>query len=200
MTSTNRGPVSLSVRDGRQGRYLAPVNAGDRYGARPGDAPCHHPRWVLDREFIRNWTIGFDRLKERVGEYTPEWSEAITKVPAVLIQKAARLYATAKPSSIYRSVSLDTVHDSIQACRAVSILAAVTGNIGIPGGNVSVSPRGETTQNSHIFIGYDLLPADKILLRRGVTIFRCSATNSPPFRPRTCRPSVRRLPRTNPLR
>ena len=39
--SDRRGP--LSVRDGRQGRYLAPVKAGDRHGARACDAPCHHP-------------------------------------------------------------------------------------------------------------------------------------------------------------
>jgi len=126
---------------------------------------------LYDKEFIRNWTVGFDRLREHVGGYTPEWGEAITKVPAALIRKAARLYANAKPSAIYRCVSLDMVHDSIQACRAVSILAAVTGNIGIPGGNVTVSQRGETTQNSHTFIGYDLLPADKISLRRGFDEF-----------------------------
>ena len=118
-----------------------------------------------------NWTFGFDRLKEHVGEYTPEWGEAVTKVPAALIGKAARLYANTKPSAIYRCVSLDMVHDSLQACRAVSILAAVTGNIGIPGGNVTVSQRGETSQNSHGFIGYDLLPADKIPLRRGFDEF-----------------------------
>lgn len=126
---------------------------------------------LYDKEFIRDWTIGFDRLQEHVGKHTPEWGEAITKVPATLIRKAARLYATAKPSAIYRCVSLDTVHDSMQACRAVSILAAVTGNIGTPGGNVTVSKRGETSQNSHTFIGYDLLPPDKIPLRRGFDEF-----------------------------
>jgi len=124
-----------------------------------------------DSEFIRDWTVGFDRLAEHIGTYTPEWGEAITRVPAALIRKAARVYATAKPSAIYRCVSLDTVHDSIQACRAVSILAAVTGNIGIPGGNVTVSKRGETSQNTHAFIGYDLLPPDKIPLRRGFDEF-----------------------------
>ncbi|MEI7670712.1 MAG: molybdopterin-dependent oxidoreductase [Deltaproteobacteria bacterium] len=126
---------------------------------------------LYDKEFIRDWTVGFDQLDEHVGEHTPEWGEAITKVPAALIRKAARLYATTKPSAIYRCVSLDTVHDSIQACRAVSLLAAVTGNIGIPGGNVTVSQRGEITQNSHKFIGDDLLPADHIPLRRGFDEF-----------------------------
>ncbi len=126
---------------------------------------------LYDKEFIRDWTVGFDRLQEHVREYTPEWGETITTVPAALIGPAARLYATAKPSSIYRCVSLDLVHDSLQACRAVSILAALTVNIGTPGGNVTVSQRGETSQNSHSFIGYDLLPADKIPLRMGFDEF-----------------------------
>ena len=124
-----------------------------------------------DRAFVDSWTIGFDRLKEHVREYTPEWGEAVTRVPAALIRQAARIYANTRPSAIYRCVSLDTVHDSIQACRAVSILAAVTGNIGVPGGNVTVSQRGETSQNSHTFIGDDLLPTDKIPLRRGFDEF-----------------------------
>jgi anaerobic selenocysteine-containing dehydrogenase len=51
------------------------------------------------------------------------------------------------------------------------LLAAITGNIGIPGGNVTVSQRGETTQNSHAFIGYDLLPEEKIPLRSGFDEF-----------------------------
>jgi anaerobic selenocysteine-containing dehydrogenase len=126
---------------------------------------------LYDREFIEKWTVGFDRLKEHVRGYTPEWGETITKVPATLIRKAARLYANTKPSAIYRCVSLEQIHDSIQACRAVSILAAITGNIGVPGGNVTVSQRGETSQNSHTFIAYDLLPADIIPLRRGFDEF-----------------------------
>lgn len=126
---------------------------------------------LYDKAFTRDWTVGFDRLREHIAGNTPEWGEAITKVPAALIRKAARLYATTEPAAIYRCVALDTVHDSIQACRAVSILSAVTGNIGIPGGNVTVSQRGETSQNSHTFIGYDFLPADTIPLRRGFDEF-----------------------------
>jgi anaerobic selenocysteine-containing dehydrogenase len=126
---------------------------------------------LYDKSFVRDWTVGFDRLKKHVTEYTPEWGETITKVPATLIVKAARLYAGARPSAVYRCVSLDEVYDSVQACRAASLLAAITGNIGVPGGNVTVSHRGEITQNSHKFIGYDLLPSEKIPLRRGFDEF-----------------------------
>ena len=44
---------------------------------------------LYDGEFIGKWTVGFDRLKEHVGKYTPEWGEAITKVPAALIRKGS---------------------------------------------------------------------------------------------------------------
>ncbi|HBB18505.1 MAG TPA: dehydrogenase, partial [Syntrophus sp. (in: bacteria)] len=71
---------------------------------------------LYDKEFTRDWTVGFDRLQEHIAGNTPEWGGAITKVPAELIRKAARLYATTKPSAIFRCVSLDTIHDSIQAC------------------------------------------------------------------------------------
>lgn len=126
---------------------------------------------LYDDPFIQNWTVGFDKLKRHVEGYTPEWGETVTRVPAALIGQAARLYATTDPAAIFRCVALDTIHDSIQACRAVSILATVTGNIGIPGGNVTVSSRGETSENTHTFIGYDLLPSDRIPLRRGFDEF-----------------------------
>jgi anaerobic selenocysteine-containing dehydrogenase len=124
-----------------------------------------------DRAFIEKWTVGFDRLAAHLRSYTPEWSAGITRIPAGRIREAARLYATTRPAAIYRCVALDELHDSLQACRAVSLLAAVTGNIGVPGGNVTVSQRGEASQNSHAFIGNDWPDPDKVPLRRGFEAF-----------------------------
>lgn len=124
-----------------------------------------------DREFVAKWTVGFERLRAHVEKYTPAWGESITRVPAALIRRAAQVYAATRPAAIYRCVALDEIHDSLQACRAVSLLAAVTGNIGVPGGNVAVSQRGEISQNSHAFIGYDLLAPDSVPLRRGFVNF-----------------------------
>jgi len=76
---------------------------------------------LFDSSFVGNWTVGFEQLQEHVRSFTPEWSEGVTKVPAVLIRQAARLYANTDPAAIYRCVALDTVHDSIQACRAVGV-------------------------------------------------------------------------------
>jgi anaerobic selenocysteine-containing dehydrogenase len=126
---------------------------------------------LYDSAFVEKWTTGFDHLKEHVAKCTPEWGEKITRVPASLIVKAARVYATARPACISRCVALDVPHDSVQACRAVSLLAAITGNIGLPGGNVLVSSRGEISQNTHDFIGNHLIPEELLHLRRGYERF-----------------------------
>ena len=55
---------------------------------------------LYDKEFIDEWTFGFDQLKQRVAEYTPERVAEITWISAEKIRESARMYATNKPSSI----------------------------------------------------------------------------------------------------
>jgi anaerobic selenocysteine-containing dehydrogenase len=126
---------------------------------------------LVDHEFVANWTVGFDELKQHVSRFTPDWGERITRVPAGLIVKAAELYAGAKHACLSRCLALDEVHDSLQACRATSLLASITGNIGVPGGNIMVSTRGETSQNTLDFIGHQWLPPESLPLRRGYDEF-----------------------------
>lgn len=126
---------------------------------------------LYDRKFVEEWTTGFRRLKEHVQECTPEWGERITRVPAELIEKAANMYAGTNPACIARCLSVDLDHESLQACRVLSVLATITGNIDIPGGNILVSSRGEISQNTHDFIGNHLLPKEDVPLRRGYDEF-----------------------------
>ncbi len=98
---------------------------------------------LYDREFVSNWTIGFDRLHEHVRHLTPEWAETITAVPAPTIRRLARQYATAKPAAILDGNGLDQHPNVVQTIRVVSMLSAITGNIDIPGGNV-FAPKPKT--------------------------------------------------------
>jgi len=96
---------------------------------------------LFDREFVEKWTIGFDKLKEHVKNYSPEKVEKISWVPAADIKKFARIYATTKPACIVQGInSLDQSVNGIQNSRVLSILQAITGNIGVPGGWVR-TPR-----------------------------------------------------------
>jgi anaerobic selenocysteine-containing dehydrogenase len=96
---------------------------------------------LYDHDFVANWTIGFDDLKEAVSAYTPEKVAEITGVPADLMTKAARMYATSKPALIPWGYGLDKQGvNSTQCARARAILRAITGNLEIPGGeNFSVA-------------------------------------------------------------
>jgi anaerobic selenocysteine-containing dehydrogenase len=128
-------------------------------------------RKLFNRVFVNRWTIGFEELKQHVVRFTPQWGEKITRVPSEVIIRTAELYARANPACISRCVSLDQLHDSVQACRAVSLLAAVSGNVGIPGGNILTSSRGDLRQNTHEFIGTRFIDASVVQLRRGYDRF-----------------------------
>lgn len=126
---------------------------------------------LYDHDFVANWTTGFERLKAHVNDRTPEWGEGITRVPREEIVKAAEIYARTDPACICRCLAVDLDHDSLQFCRVTSLLAAITGNIDIPGGNILVSSRGEISQNTHDFIGNHLVSKEDVSLRRGYEQF-----------------------------
>jgi len=65
---------------------------------------------------------------------TPEWAEAITGVPRETIARLAREYATTKPAVLYQGYGMQRRAYGEQVVRAGCALAAITGNVGIPGG------------------------------------------------------------------
>ncbi len=91
---------------------------------------------LYDKEFVKKWTIGFEKLINRVKEYTPEWAEKITWVPAEKIREAAYVYATTKPAAIHWGVASDQSPNSFQTARAIALLPTITGNVDVPGGNI----------------------------------------------------------------
>lgn len=91
---------------------------------------------LYDRDFVAQWTLGFDRLEEALQLYDPERVQGMTGVPADLIRQAARLYSSTRPACIVQGNALEHHTDGVQAIRAISILQAVSGNLDVPGGSV----------------------------------------------------------------
>ena len=89
---------------------------------------------LYDDLFVARWTHGFEALRERVRDYSPEWAEPITWVAADKIRAAARLFATTKPALLEWGCAIEHTPKCIQTVRAVSMLPALTANIDIPGG------------------------------------------------------------------
>jgi anaerobic selenocysteine-containing dehydrogenase/NADPH-dependent glutamate synthase beta subunit-like oxidoreductase len=92
---------------------------------------------IYNQEFVENYCYGFDRLKAHVQKYTPEWAEQVTTIPKEEIMKAARLYATERPGSIYIRLGSGAQQiTSTQTCRSISMLIGITGNVDARGGNL----------------------------------------------------------------
>jgi anaerobic selenocysteine-containing dehydrogenase len=95
---------------------------------------------LYDEDFVENWTIGFEQLREHVKSFSLQDVEKVTWVPKEQIEQAARLYAQAKPATIQWGNAIDQVANSFQTFRVISTLMAITGNLDVPGGNVFLTP------------------------------------------------------------
>jgi anaerobic dimethyl sulfoxide reductase subunit A len=107
---------------------------------------------LYDKEFVRTHCVGFDETQmpegaadaENYGQYlrgtldktpkTPAWAEAITGVPRDTIVRIAREYASRRPAVLYQGYGMQRRAYGEQVVRAGCVLAAITGNVGIPGG------------------------------------------------------------------
>ncbi len=92
---------------------------------------------LWDKEFVDNWTFGFDELKERASPYTPEKVSEITWVPKEKIIEAARMFAIDTPGCIQVGSSLERQANCGHTLRAITCLMGLTGNIERPGSMVS---------------------------------------------------------------
>ncbi len=89
----------------------------------------------FDKEYIERYATGFNELAAYVREFTPEWAEAITELPAADIRATARAMAEAKPAvALHPGRHVTWYGDDTQRARAMAILTALTGSYGRKGG------------------------------------------------------------------
>lgn len=140
--------VKLIVIDPRQTK--AAKEADIWLQIRPGTDAALFMAWIniiieerlYDESFVKQWTFGFDKLKERASEYSIEKVSDITWIPEEKIIESARLYATSKPASIgQEGVAPDEIGlNSMRVEQAKICLRAITGNTGVLTGETTVGP------------------------------------------------------------
>jgi len=90
---------------------------------------------LYDKDFIAEYTEGFDELKQRVQKYTPEWAAPITEVPADVIRRIAREMAAKAPSVfVYAPRRLTRSSNDLGTGLSISILNTLFGVWGRKGG------------------------------------------------------------------
>jgi thiosulfate reductase / polysulfide reductase chain A len=91
---------------------------------------------LYDAEFVAQWCYGFDKLAEHVRRFTPEWASPITGLPADQIREVGRLIGTTRPTFIRMGNGIgDQSNDGTATVMAINLIAAITGNLDVPGGH-----------------------------------------------------------------
>jgi formate dehydrogenase alpha subunit len=88
---------------------------------------------LYDESFIAERTEGFSDYVESLEEYTPEWAEEISGVPAESIREAARIYANAERAAIYWGMGISQSTHGTDNTLSLVNLALMCGHVGKAG-------------------------------------------------------------------
>jgi formate dehydrogenase major subunit len=92
---------------------------------------------LYDKAFVEKRTEGFEELKKIVSNYTPDYVESITGIPAEELAAAARIFATAKAASILYCMGITQHSHGTDNVKSLANLAMLCGHMGKPGTGVN---------------------------------------------------------------
>ena len=81
----------------------------------------------LDHDYIAQHTLGWDALRARALEWTPERAAQVCGITIEQIESLARDWATTKPAAIRLNYGMQRVKGGGNAVRAIACLPALTG-------------------------------------------------------------------------
>lgn len=97
----------------------------------------------LDHDYIKNYTLGFDQLAQRVKTWTPEHTAKICGIAPEVIEQLAQLYGKTalqgEAVAIRLSYGIQRTHGGGMAVRNVACLPALVGAWRQPAGGVLLS-------------------------------------------------------------
>ena len=88
---------------------------------------------LVDKDFIKSRTLGYDELRKNVEGYSPEAMAPVCGIPAETIKEVARLYAKSRGSMILWGMGISQHIHGTDNARCLIALCMMTGQIGRPG-------------------------------------------------------------------
>ena len=92
---------------------------------------------LYNERFIAERTEGWERFKEHVQQFSPQWAESICQVPAQDIETAAIWYASADKGAIYYTLGITEHICGVENVQTLANLALMTGHIGREGTGIN---------------------------------------------------------------
>ena len=146
ISTSETSSLSKAIDRGVKVVYLDPrytktaAKASEWLAIRPGTDLAFHlgllnvivTESLYNRQFVSNYTSGFDKLAGSITQYSPEWAASITEIPADTIRRIAREFAAAgKYALAHNGWRTSNFQNSFQTERAITILNALVGNWGV---------------------------------------------------------------------
>ncbi len=145
ISNSETGELIGAIDRGAKMVYLDPrftktaAKAAEWLPIRPGSDSAFHlavlnvivTEGLYNSAFVSQYTSGFSELASSVVQYTPEWAEKITEIPADTIRRVAREFAAAGPYALaHNGWRTSNFVNSFQTERAIGALNALVGNWG----------------------------------------------------------------------
>ena len=82
---------------------------------------------LIDRDYIEKYTLGFEKLNERVRQFTPQWAAKVCGLQVAEIVQLARDYGRIRPSAIRLNYGMQRHAGGGIAARNIACLPALVG-------------------------------------------------------------------------
>jgi anaerobic selenocysteine-containing dehydrogenase len=122
--------------------WYLPINPGTDAALALGMMHVIIGEKLHDADYVERYTVGFEQLRDKVQEYTPERVAKWTGIAASDTVKLAREYATTRPAVIRLNYGVQRSEGGGMATRAVAMLPCITGSWKEVGGGLQLSTSG----------------------------------------------------------
>lgn len=121
----------------------------------------HMPASIPPGNSYKSYILGLGKDKT---PKTPEWAAGITGVPVDVIIRLGREIGQAKPAYVSQGWGAQRHSNGEQSARAIAMLAILTGNVGIHGGNTGAR------ENSHV-LPFSQFPTFENPIKTAIPVF-----------------------------
>jgi anaerobic selenocysteine-containing dehydrogenase len=138
--------------------WYLPINPGTDAALALGLMHVIINEGLHDADYVARYTLGFDQLRAKVQDYSPERVAQWTGIAASDIVKLAREYATTHPAVIRANYGVQRSEGGGVAVRTITMLPCVTGSWKEVGGGLQLSTSGAFGLNREALERPDLMP------------------------------------------